>query len=382
MDKICNSGNCTGCGVCAASCPRHCISLEPTNALGHLYPIIDGTACIDCGVCAKACPENNAIVTSRPEKAFAAWSSDKSDYESSASGGAASVLSSHIIKAGGVVYGCALLPGITVRHIRVMDKQSLPLLKGSKYVQSDISDVFKTIKEDVTSGRPVLFIGTPCQVSSIKAFFKGQAENLYFVDLVCHGVPSLQLLKSHLNDILQGEKWTSLTFRKGTDFCLEVTAGTGDDRTILYSSSLSRQRYKDFYLNSFFDGYTYRDCCYRCRYASPKRVSDVTIGDFWGLGVCTPATEIPEHRKGCSLILPNTDKGKELLEKISSDLNIYERPVSEAIEGNSQLKAPFRKGPRIRLFRELSGICNRPLAYFIITFDLRIRRRIKSIFQI
>lgn len=40
MKVICDYKDCTGCGLCAARCPKHCIEMKP-GFLGHLYPVID-----------------------------------------------------------------------------------------------------------------------------------------------------------------------------------------------------------------------------------------------------------------------------------------------------------------------------------------------------
>ena len=57
-----------------------------------------------------------------------------------------------------------------------------------------------------------------------------------------------------------------------------------DNNKILYSK-IGRQ---DNYLAAFLEGLNYRPSCYNCSYARPERISDITIGDFWGLGAEIP----------------------------------------------------------------------------------------------
>lgn len=380
MKTVSDRNDCTGCGLCASLCPQRCIEMQSVDKLGHLFPVIDAFRCIDCGKCRKACPSVAPIEFYAPHSAWAAWAKDTEDYKSSASGGAASVMSRRILQKGGVVYGCAMLPGVEVKHIRVEKEDELTLLKGSKYVQSDIREALSLIKNDVGSGRPVLFTGTPCQVAAVKNLFGAQQpDNLFLVDLVCHGVPSVNLLRSHCGRIVPFRNCRSVVFREGTGFCLKLISG--DDWVAVYESYLDTGRYKDFYINSFFDGYTYRESCYGCRYARPERVGDLTVGDFWGLGKSAPADMIPDHPDGCSLVMPITSKGLGLVEEIKPQMNIFERPVSESVEGNDQLRSPMRKGPRKVLYRALARHFEGEWPYFLVVADLRVRGELKKFFR-
>lgn len=140
MKLICEKELCTGCGLCAARCPKHCISLV-AEELGHLYPSVDQKKCIDCGLCQKACPSLHDTVCLYPSVAYAAWSKDEEDYRSSTSGGMASVLTHYFLANVGIVYGCTVIPGIEIKHIRIDNLKDAYKLKGSKYVQSSIVDV-------------------------------------------------------------------------------------------------------------------------------------------------------------------------------------------------------------------------------------------------
>lgn len=348
MTEICNKDICTGCGLCATSCARHSITMKPIDNFGHLHPVINPETCTDCGLCQKLCPSLTPPEKNYPLQCFAAWSKDESDYKSSTSGGAASVLSQHIINKGGIVYGCAMLPNVEVKHIRIDNIDGLRLLKGSKYVQSDITEALSHIKKDIKNGLDVLFIGTPCQCAAVKNLFKTQPDNLYLVDLICHGVPSLIYLQKHIKTKIGTTHIDKVLFRdENSKYAIIVSA---NDK-VLYKMPLKAQRYRDLYFNTFYDGYTYRDSCYNCKYACPQRAFDITIGDFWGLGKNTPTTEIPTHTNGCSVILPATQKGKDFVAAIAPSMNIYPREIKEAIDGNYQLQTPLKRNTRINIFR-------------------------------
>jgi len=327
--------------------------------LGHIYPKIDPDACIDCNLCRKVCPANSPIEKKSPITVFAGWHKDKEEYHSSSSGGAAAALSQEIIRRGGVVYGCASLSGIDVCHVRVASEEELSLLKGSKYVQSNIGHSYKLVLADLRKELPVLFIGTPCQIAGLKGFLRKDYDNLYTVDLICHGTPSLDYLQRHVVKVGKGQG-SKVQFRKGNDMGLRIF--DEQDRQIYYSN-VWRSRYKDIYYNTFIDGYTYRDSCYQCAFACPERCSDITIGDFWGIG----KDFVHDSINGCSCMFPITEKGLSLLR--SCRLDLYERKVEEAVAGNEQLRHPKVLDSRRRLFRKICGSVGISTAYRLCEWD-------------
>lgn len=341
-DNISSVKNCTGCSVCSSICPRHCITMQE-DRLGFEYPVVDESACVSCGLCLKTCPVAGSPDLAYPMNAYAARSIDDRDYLTSSSGGAASVLSRHMIKSGGVVYGCAS-DGTDVRHVRVDRLDDLPRLKGSKYVQSSLSGVFDPLKQDLKDGRDVLFIGTPCQVAAVRRYAGKLSDKLYLVDLICHGVPSRKMLKEHVACVSGGRPVDKVSFRNGNRF--ELTLASAGE--VLYRADNDR----DMYYNVFLRGLSYRDGCYRCLFARPERGSDITIGDFWGID--TKSHPLPfDCDSGLSVMLPVTGKGKRLVEMISCDMKIEGRSVEEAVNGNSQLRKPTRNTFRGRLLRYL-----------------------------
>lgn len=373
MDIICNKEECTGCAACMNRCPKNCIEMREDNRLGHLYPNIDNSKCVDCGACKKVCPVNHPIPLREPNMAYAGWDKSDSEYVTSTSGGAASAFARYIIRQGGVVYGCAMLPNIEVSHIRIETLDDITKLKGSKYVQSTMGMVYKKVREDLRSGRKVLFIGTPCQVAGVKSFVgEKQSDNLYTVDLICHGTPPLAFLRKHILKKTKGAAPDEIFFRKGAYLLLLLLGGKE-----IYRSSLFEQRYEDIYYNTFFDGFSYRDSCNTCRYAQPHRVSDVTIGDFWGLKENLPL----EHPHGCSVLLPTTDKGKELIEGIRSEFHLFERTVAEAVNGNDQLRHPKEKDFRIKAFKKLQPLLGIGNAYRLCMLDKITRRRLRILIK-
>ena len=353
MEKVCPESICTDCSLCEAVCPKQCISMKE-GKLGHLFPHIDKEKCIDCGLCARYCPAGTGIESVCPEKAYAAWAGDSEEYKSSTSGGAASVLARHFVREGWVVYGCTSVSDSGdgwkgIRHVRVDKEADIESLKGSKYIQSSLKGGFASLKKDISGGMKVLFIGTPCQVAAVRKFFRATPPGLFTVDIVCHGVPSEALFRKYMKRRLHIDSRAigSVIFRPGGRFQIEISGRKGD---LLYTHKpVSAYRSEDIFYSMFMDGFTYRDSCYKCRFARSSRVSDMTIGDFWGLG-----KDVPEHPYGVSLVLPVTEKGQYLYGILEDGMVMYERPVREAVTGNEQLRHPKHKSIRIRVFRALA----------------------------
>lgn len=377
MRKICEQNSCTGCSLCAAMCPVSCISMK-AGKLGHMFPHIDCKECINCGLCTKNCPALKPVELDAPQKAYAAWSKDDSDYRSSTSGGASSVLSQYIIRHGGVVYGCAVLPGAKIEHIRIDKIEDLYKIKGSKYVQSSILKVLPKIKEDIKKERFVLFLGTPCQIAAVKKLFKTIPQKLYLVDLICHGTPSEKFLKAYLKRHVSLDDVDSINFRSENGF---IISAFKKGKPIYSSPELWNNRYKDYYYNAFMDGFSYRDSCYECKYATSRRCSDITIGDFWGLGKEIACVQIPEHKYGISLVLPITQKGEALFQKVTNAMNVYERPVSEAINGNDQLRRPKEKTKLVNLYRASQPVLGDKNAYYFVIGLMKLYSKFRKILK-
>lgn len=375
MRKICEQNSCTGCSLCAAMCPVSCITMK-AGKLGHLFPRIDNKKCINCGLCTKNCPALRPVELSAPYRAYAAWAKDESDYRSSTSGGASSVFSQHIIRHGGVVYGCAVLPGAKIEHIRVNKIEDLYKIKGSKYVQSTITESLRLLKKDIKEKKTVLFIGTPCQIAAVKNLFKIIPENLYLIDLVCHGTPSQKSLQDYLKRHVPIDKIDDIKFRSEQGYVINAFS---NKETVYSSLELWTYRYKDYYYNAFMDGFSFRDSCFQCRYANPCRCSDITIGDFWGLGKEVSCEQIPEHKYGISLVLPITKKGESLFHDVAKSMNVYERPVSEAINGNDQLKHPKERTKKAHLYRACQPIGGDKNTYYVIIGLMKLYSKIRNI---
>jgi len=335
--NLCSASECTGCFSCEGVCPVQAIShIVDTEDFHH--PRIDENVCIGCHFCEKHCPVLNPVTKYERGKAYASWSLSDDIRQSSSSGGIFSEIATYILKEGGIVVGAELGKDGYVRHTVVREIKELYRLRGSKYVQSIVTtDLYKDIKEAINENKKVLFSGTPCQVAAIKSVFKN-SPLLFTLDIICHGVPSPELFKRVYDGIK--EKYNGF---EAFNFRMLKKWGEGlniDKKTDNGIENISLSVEDSYYLDAFDKGLLNRDCCYSCKYATIERVGDITVGDFWGIGDENQFDY--DIKKGCSIVLVNSDKGEQLVNNIKGNLFLEEREAEETIRGgNEQLRHPL-----------------------------------------
>lgn len=330
--QICRSDDCTGCFACMNKCPKQAIRVV-VDKVGRTLPLIDHTVCVKCGACKKVCPVLNPVDLYEPIVCYAAQRPDESERKKSASGGIGAVLTESFIKQGGIVCGAVVSENVSVEQRCAESLEEGNAFRGSKYVQSHTGMIYKRILAELKNEKKVLFTGTPCQIAGLRKFLGKEYENLYCVDIICHGVPPRQYLKQHLENEIKMGKIDSFSFRGGDrDFMLKVRSGNN----VVYN----KFKDEDAYYKAFWIGATYRENCYKCYYANQKRCGDITIGDFWGIN---RSTLITPQKGRISAIIVNTAKGEKCIASIRDKLIIEERQYAEAVDGNLQLRMPSKK---------------------------------------
>lgn len=332
---------CTGCGTCSIVCPTQCIQMIE-DKIGQLVPNVDLNKCVKCNACKETCPQNKILEFHYPMLCYAAWSKNKSDYTYSASGGVAAIFSRYQLKQGGAIFGCDYDEHGDLKYFRLKNMQDVGRIQSSKYSQSNAFECFSEIKTLVDANCSVVFIGTPCQVAGLKSFLGKKASFLVTVDLVCHGTPPNKYLKQYLFELKAKEPYQKIRFRGEFDQMLTVWK---DDKVVH-----QKDWKQDVYFAAFYDNMISYDSCYFCKYAQANRISDITIGDFWGIGELNKISRMSERP---SLILVNTEKGKQFFDKVSEDLIYEQRDVEEGIRGNGRLNRPPEKNIQANLFQKV-----------------------------
>lgn len=326
---------CTGCRACEQLCPKQCISMK-SNKEGFLTAEIDENVCIHCGLCQKRCPQNNMPDKHNPIKVLAVRYKKDKELKNSASGGAFVALAHQILERNGVVFGAAYGEDWKVGHIAVRKEEDLYKLQGSKYVQCDTLHTYSEVKTLLSEGKKVLFSGTPCQIGGLRGFLRKDYDNLFTVDLICHGVASPKLFQKYIEWLGKETKGKILYYNfrdKSGGWGLGYKAKT-KTKTKTKTANL------DPYYYHFLKGDTYRECCYRCRYCTQERISDITVGDYWGI-----EREHPKFysTKGVSVMLLNTEKALNCFEQAKSMFYIQESTFKQASRNNHNLLSPTKR---------------------------------------
>ena len=334
MKNICNLEKCTGCETCKEACPENAINMV-INEKGFLYPEINPSLCIACGLCEKICPANKNFKPKKFLSCYAAYSLDSEIREKSSSGGVFTELATQILSQCGFVVGAAFDEKNNLRHIVIDKKEELQKLRGSKYLQSRICGVYKKVKELLDNSKIVLFSGTPCQINALKSYLQKEYDNLYTVDVFCHGVPSPLVFKKYMKE-MEYIPNTKIHFR-------DKTFGWNNYNISFLSNNglIQSLNDTDTYIRGFVQNLYLRESCYNCKYNIwENRNADISIGDFWN--VENFYSDFADNR-GTSAIIAYTNKGQELLKTIES--NLYIKPVKfeQIITGNPVLEAPANK---------------------------------------
>lgn len=342
MIKLADKFSCTGCGACASACGANAIRME-RDAEGFLQPVINTDKCKECGLCQKTCPELHPLMRTDYSRQEAYAVISKNDRNISSSGGAFSVFARWILKQGGVVVGVTMDINLYVHHIIIDTIEQLNLLRGSKYVQSDLKNTYKDVKKILLGGRKVLFTGTGCQVAGLYAFLGGKRyEGLLFtLDLVCHGAPSQGVFDSYLSKLqkklaLMGKNIEGFRFRKLDSWDYRPAIKFSESKWRLLSLS------ENAYMDAFFKGITFRESCFNCQYCNTQRIGTFTIADFWGIGR-HGAKFLKNVSSGVSLVIDNLGVLNEIKAELDKYAYIEKRTMSEAIAEQSNLKYPMER---------------------------------------
>ena len=340
MPKLAEKEYCTGCTACASVCPKGCITMLPDEN-GFLSPVVEAEKCVGCGLCEKSCPVMTPLSTTAVcPRAYAAYSKDETIRLESSSGGVFTEIAKTVLKDGGAVFGAAYNERFEVVHICVETEHDLAGLRGAKYAQSDLRGVFDQVKDRLDRGQRVLFSGTPCQVGGLISYLRKPYENLLTVDFVCHSVPSPMAWQAYVTYRAQqdnkGNPPESINLRS------KETGWSYYQYSNLFKYANCKKHVvrsgESLYMKLFVGGYINRESCTNCRFKGYKRVSDLTIGDFWGIWDIAPEMD---DNKGTSVVLVQSDRGAEVMDSLQDRLAQKPVVLEEASRQNRAMLNPM-----------------------------------------
>lgn len=344
--KLADALHCTGCSACMFVCPHHAIQMATDEMMGT-FPHIHDELCRRCGLCQRVCPLSHPGNAAMPLHYLAAWNQDSDVRKTSSSGGIFSLLAEQVIQRGGVVVGCTLEgTPLQAKHICITDTAEIGRLRGSKYTQSDMTDIYKNVQRYAKRGRLLLLSGTPCQIAALRRVL-GARENVITLDFICHGVPPAQLfttyqkhLKAKIGPLVSASfRDKSISWRK---FSMSARGKAGQ----VYVAS----RKEDPYLRAFLADYSLRSGCYRCALREGRSGADITLSDYWGYR--QKGEEDREEKLGVSAVAINTEAGARLWESVSRQCATAPLTRAQFITGNeSYYTSPTEPDARKKFFR-------------------------------
>lgn len=346
MIEIKNKVDCCGCSACSNVCAHNAISMV-ADEKGFLYPYLNKERCLSCGLCIKVCPIQNAPnISNDQRKLVVAYNKDEEIRKNSTSGGLFTILAKAVYKNGGVVCAARFDDKYSVEHYCSLSIDDIEQFRGSKYLQSRIGNTFSEIRHFLKEGKPVLFVGLPCQVAGLRKFLIKDYDSLVTVDMVCMGVGSPKVWDAYLNIFINKQKIKKIVFKdkvKGWHnwlFKIEKTDGT------FYEKGVD---------NAYFNGYLkhlfYRESCHSCHFKGVERCSDITIADGWGIDKLYPDFD---DNRGCSTVILQSTKGKKMWDElIEPSVNYVDFEKSLFVKYNPYSVRCAEKNPFTRSFFNL-----------------------------
>ena len=332
MIKIENKESCSGCSACKSICPVECIEMIPDKE-GFLYPKVDEEKCIHCNKCDHVCPVKNRIIPCESLlETYAVQSKDKERLLKCTSGGAFTEIAIHLLNMGWYISGVVFDEEFCVKHIVSNKLEDVNRFSGSKYVQSEMNNVFETIIQLLKNGKKILFCGTPCQVEGLKRCVGNLDENLLTIDLVCHGVPSPEIWRQYIQYATEKRgEIEYVNFRsKRFGYHVTVMEECYEKGKKYYGSARSHIMSK-----VFFSNIADRPICYKCPFKTQKRVSDLTIYDCWNLSKLTEL--VTDNDKGYTNVVVHTKKGEKAILDMTPYVDMYKVETGKAIDADGKM---------------------------------------------
>lgn len=353
MIRITDPSKCCGCTACMAVCPYDAILMKE-DRLGFPYPVVDTDRCVDCGLCEKVCAFKEDSHLRQPLSCDIKVSVNAVRHRNvevvgrSQSGGAFTALSDAVLEEGGVVYGAIFRNPKEICHKRAETTEERDAMRGSKYVQSDMGEVFRQVKNDLRSGHKVMFTGTPCQVAGLRSYIpEALRGNLLLVDFICHGVPSPAIWSDYVTYMERRGEVVKASFR-------DKSEGGWKKHVESFEYADGTRRVKETYRILFYKNIMLRHSCAVCPYDIMHHKSDLTIADFWGVDEVLPTMD---GNAGTSMVVCNAERGREILQAVAESIDCHHLELDYEMMSrcNPNLVRPARTDKdRVRFEEEYS----------------------------
>lgn len=352
MIEVLEHNRCTGCAACYTVCAHNAITMK-FDSEGFEYPVINQETCIDCYMCQSVCPvlqydkrQTLRTANNDVQKGFAARNKNLAQRLTSSSGGIFPPIAGWFLEHDGIVVGIAYDEHFNTKHLIIDSAEELQDLQGSKYLQCKADNMtFKRIRDELKTGRLVLYAGMACQVEGLKSFLRKEYENLYTIDLICMGIPSSVVWQKYLKAFFDGENIRQVNFKEKSigwnSFCFYLKT---DKR------EFKERGMENLYLQSMFRSWNMRPSCFQCPFKKEKRYSDFTLADCWGANKLVPSID---DNKGLSSVIVHSTKGQRLWQLISDKVEAVEISIDDIAAGNQNLIRNKQQTGDRKLFYEM-----------------------------
>lgn len=325
--KLADKAECTGCMACHDACP--------TNSITAIFdglqrqPHINGDTCIQCGKCQSVCAPLQGLRNYNSQEEFApeylcAWNEDSTERFNATSGGVGGAFAKCALESGWYVCGAAFDDEWHLCHIVSNDLSVLDRIRGSKYLQSDTTGCYKEIISLLKQGEKVLFLGTPCQAEAARRLVTSKLrENLLTCEIICHGVNSPVVWEGYKTYIEKKHQSAlkSYNFRSKSKGWGKLRASY----SFRNGKMVDDPAYRNIFHSWFGQHYMMRESCFRCKFRTEERHSDIIIGDFWGIETIEPSLDV---KAGASVIIINSENAKNFV--LKAGLNTTKVEASKA----------------------------------------------------
>ncbi len=346
---------CCGCESCVQICARQALEMQEDEE-GFRYPVKDTSKCTDCNLCLKACQNETPQEKHDGNKfVFGGYNNNSEIRFQSTSGGAFSAVAQAFCDYDYVVFG-AEADGIKVSHKYITDISELGKFRKSKYTQSTIGTSYADADDYLKKGWKVLFSGTPCQIGGLYSYLKikkTNTENLLTVEVICEGVPSPLYIRKLDKKIRKkyGYPIRDLDYRYTGESLFSHGKWDFEKMQIkIGEKTIDKDRWVNPFWSVWLQHLMSRPSCYDCMYTTSGRISDITLGDLWGVHIYCP--ELYGKNGGSSLVICNTEKGKEVFMRAQEKMIGHELDFDTALKYQGPLKKTISKNPNRSLFFE------------------------------
>lgn len=346
MVNITDKTQCTGCTACASVCAHNAITMR-FDEYGHSYPVVNTEACTDCKLCEKVCPllHREMLPTDKDGYddvlIYAAYNKDSDVRSKSTSGGIFTLLAQYVISLGGCVYAARFDNEYRIYHSSFDSMDDIDSYRGSKYAQSDLGTIFRNVKKDLKT-KPVLFVGSPCQVAGLKRYLGKEYPNLFACDFICMCIASPVIWSEYLNEYWDVKDIKRIWFK-------DKRIGWHNWRMLIEDSKGEHlvKGKDDPFFSSYLSHLISRPSCNRCAFRNLHHVSDFTIADCWGIDDENPSFD---DNKGCTTIILQNAKAVAVFDSISTNIEYIKYPSYRVIKHNPYSKIDYSPNPHVEMF--------------------------------